>query len=271
MLSYFKFRQELFDPVPGKEVYIKRGAGKGWPEECPPIRAANAFGFDLLANFDITFEQTRGSTWRVKEDVVMESDFDWSARDDSLGRPLVQQYAWFWEKGQKLPHVISDNVYEQIKNQVKVSSFLFLKTDPNELLLMTGPPNAESRPWRTITALVDADWYPASYPWHVVIELPRQVRSVTIRKGEPLCRVIPVRRDTYFAKQMSPAEFDEFFERGQKWLATHGRVEHEPASKPVAAKSGKRRPSKASAGSVVDITRTYVRQQVRSKFVVMEQ
>ena len=76
MLHYFKFRQELADPVAGKEVYVKRGAGKGWPEECPPIRAANAFGFDLLANFDLAFLRKRGGGWSVEEDVVVESDFD---------------------------------------------------------------------------------------------------------------------------------------------------------------------------------------------------
>src|SRR4051812_50108782 len=69
MLNYFKFRQDLFAPQPGRDVYVKRPAGKGWPEECPPIRAANAFGFDLLANFDLTFVRTRGrgaggAAWR---------------------------------------------------------------------------------------------------------------------------------------------------------------------------------------------------------------
>ena len=57
---------------------------------------------------------------------MIESDFDYAGSEESEGAPLVQQYAWFWEKGQKLPHVISDNVYKQISNQVKVSSFLFL-------------------------------------------------------------------------------------------------------------------------------------------------
>ena len=247
MLHYFKFRRELFGPQPGREVYRKPGAGKGWPEECPPIRAANAFGFDLLANFDVTFTRTRGG-WRVEPDTVIESDFDYAGSDESDGAPLSQQYAWFWQKGQKLPHVISDNVYEQIKNQVKISSFLFLKTDPNEVLLMTDVPNAQ-RPWRAMTALIDTDWYPASYPWHCVIELPPEEKKVTIRKGEALCRVMPVRRDTYFAAEMSAAGFDEFFARGQRWLATHGQVQHE---------------------GTVDITRTYVRQQVKSKFIVME-
>jgi hypothetical protein len=245
MLHYYKFRQDLFDPRPAHDVYIKRGKGRGWPEECPPIRAANGFGFDLIANFDVTFVQNRGQ-WRVRKDIVIESDFDWAATEDSHGKPLSQQYAWFWERGQKLPHVISDNVYRQISNQVKISSFLFLRTDPNELLLFTDVPNMD-RPWKSMTALVETDWYPASYPWHTVIELDRSEKRITIRKGEPLCRIIPLRRDTYFAAQMSQAQFSDFFAQGQQWLATHGRFEHE---------------------GTVDITRTYVKQQLRSRFVV---
>jgi len=247
MLHYYPFRQDLFPPTPAKEIYIKRPAGKGWPEECPPIRAANAFGFDLIANFDVTFIKKRTGAWKVEDDVAIQSDFDFATDESTEGEPLVQQYAWFWEKKQKLPHVISDNVYDVIKNQVKVSSFLFLKTDPNELLYITDVPNLP-RPWKAITAIVDTDWYPASYPWHTVIELSPKEKRITISKGEPLCRVIPVRRDTYFADQMSPADFDAFFARGQKWLSTHGKFEHE---------------------GTVDITRTYVKQQMRSKFVLM--
>src|SRR6476469_3962210 len=94
MLHYFKFRQELFAPQAAKEVYRKPGPGKGWPEECPPIRAANSFGFDLLANFDATFVRGRGG-WMVEPDVVIQSDFDYSSREDAPGAPLMQQYAWF--------------------------------------------------------------------------------------------------------------------------------------------------------------------------------
>ena len=248
MLHFFKFRQDLLAPEPAKEIYDKPGPGKGWPQECPPIRSAQAFGFDLLANFDVTFIQTRGQ-WSVAKDLTVESDFDYAASPESEGSTLHQQYAWFWEKGQTLPHVISDNVYRQIRNQVKISSFLFLKTDPNELLLMTDVPN-RVRPWKSMTALIETDWYPASYPWHTVIELDRSAKRITIKKGEPLCRVIPVRRDTYFAQPMSPATFDDFFARGQHWLSSHGSFEHEKS--PVA-----------------DITRTYSRQQAKSKFVVM--
>jgi hypothetical protein len=248
MLHFYKFRQDLFAPRAGREVYQKRGPGKGWPEECPPIRAASAFGFDLLANFDLTFRRKRDGGWRVEPDVVIDSDFHYSPGEDGKGSPLRQQYAWFWEKGQKLPHVISDNVYAQIRNQVKLSSFLFLKTDPNELLYMSDVPNMR-RPWRSMNALIDTDWYPASYPWHCVIQLDPSEKRIEIAKGDPLCRVMPVRRDTYFARQMDPSEFDSFFARGQKWLATHGQFEHE---------------------GTVDITRTYVRQQVKSKFIVTE-
>lgn len=251
MLHFFKFRQDLFAPQPAKDIYVKRPGGRGWPEECPPIRAANAFGYDILANFDVTF--TRGkSGWKVEPDVVIDSDFDYSATEDADGKPLSQQYAWFWEKGQKIPHPITDDVYEHIQHQVKVSSFLYLKTDPNELLFITEVPNLH-RPYRAVTALVDTDWYPASYPWHVVLEFGPEEKKVHINKGEPLARIVPVRRDTYFAKPMSPDEFDTFFARGQQWLATHGKFEHE----------------QAGAG-VADITRTYVRQQIKSRFVVLD-
>jgi hypothetical protein len=250
MLHYYKFRQELLDPAPAKDIYIKRPAGRGWPEECPPLRAANAFGFDLLANFDLTFVRggtSQRRTWRVEPDIIITSDFDWSATDGGTGQPLTQQYAWFWERRQKLPHPISNNVYRQIANQVKISSFLFMRTDANELLYMTDVPNLP-RPWRSTTALIDTDWYPASYPWHTVIELDGNEKRIKIRKGDPLCRVIPVRRDTYFAQQMSPEQFDAFYSRGQKWLTTHGRAQHE---------------------GTVDITRRYGRQQIKSRFVVM--
>lgn len=249
MLHYFRFRRDLFAPTPAKDVYIKRGAGKGWPEECPPIRAANGFGYDVLANFDLTFIRKRGGGWKVKNDVIIESDFNFSASEDSEGAPLTQQYAWFWQRGQKLPHVISDNVYGHIQNQVKVSSFLYLRTDPNELLYFTDIPNV-SRPWRTMSALVDADWYPASYCWHIVLELNPAESKIHIPKGEPIGRIFTVRRDTYFAREMSPSEFDEFFDRGQNWLSTHGR------------------PHEQGDEQTLDITRTYVRQQIRSKFVV---
>jgi hypothetical protein len=259
MVHYFRFRQDLFPPQPAKDVYVKRAAGKGWPEECPPIRAANAFGFDLRANFDVTFVQGRGGAWRAEPDTVIESDFDYAASDDAPGRPLSQQFAWFWDKGQTLPHVITDNVWAEISNQVKVSSYLFLKTDPNELLYVTDVPNV-ARPYRAVTALIDTDWYPASYPWHAVLELDRKQKRIELRKGDPICRIVPVRRDTYFAGEMTPSDFDAFFARGQRWLATHGRVEHEPHA------GGAAKPPPAGT---LDITRTYVRQQVKSKFVVM--
>ncbi len=210
------------------------------------MRAGNAFGFDLLANFDLTFIR-KGKTWAVADDLVIESDFNFAGSEESEGSPLAQQYAWFWEKNQKIPHVIDDSVFDALINQVKVSSFLFLKTDPNELLLMTDVPN-QQRAFRAMTAVIDTDWYPASYPWHVVLELDPREKKIEIKKGEALARLIPVRRDTYFARQMTPPDFDEFFTRGQKWLGKHGKP-HE--------------------GEVMDLTHTYVKQQLKSRFVTL--
>jgi hypothetical protein len=245
MLHYFKFRRELLPPQPGREIYVRPGPGRGWPQECPPIRAACAFGFDLLANFDVTFVRSRGK-WLIEPDIIIDSDFSYSATKSGPGSPLTQQYAWPWKKGQKLPHVITDNVYASIRHQMKISSYLFLKTDPGEMLLMTDVPNL-IRPWRSMTALIETDWYPASYPWHTVIELEARERKITIRKGEPLCRVIPVRRAAHAAAPMSERGFDQFFTAGQKWLLAHGSGEHE---------------------RTVDITRAYLKQQKKAKFVV---
>src|SRR4051812_20373980 len=106
MIHYFKFRQDLLDPAPARDVYVKRAPGRGWPEECPPIRAANGFGFDLLNNFDVTFVRGKRG-WSVAEPIVVESDFTWGEAET----PLTQEQAWFWDRGQSLPHPIDDSVW----------------------------------------------------------------------------------------------------------------------------------------------------------------
>jgi hypothetical protein len=276
MLKYAKFHQSLFSPIPARDIYHKPGPGKGWPEECPPLRAANAFGFDLLANFDLEFRLVRGN-WKIVNPITIESDFTWippapkktrnakrktrNEPDDSRfafhvsrfefppeGVPLTQEYAWFWRKGQQLPHRITDNVYAVIKNQVKVSTFLFIETTPDEVLFMTDIPNL-ARPFRATSALIETDWYPASYPWHCVLELNPAHKKIRINRGDPLCRLIPLKRGNYSASPMTPKQFSTFFDRGQAWLKTHGRM-HE---------------SGAHSGTL-DITRTYSRQQKKSRF-----
>jgi hypothetical protein len=249
MLHYAKFHQALYPPTPAKEIYHKPGPGRGWPEECPPLRAANAFGFDLLANFalDFRYSQKTGQ-WKLMEPVVVESDFEWAADARSPGVKLEQEYAWFWQKGQTLPHRITDNVYEAIKHQVKVSTFLYLQTDPDEMLLIAEIPNLR-RKFRAMSALIETDWYPASYPWHCVLELDPGAGKITIAKGEPLCRVIPVKRATYKAQAMDAKRFSAFFDRGQAWLEEHGRAHEEGAG-----------------SGTLDITRTYSRQQKKSTF-----
>ena len=142
---------------------------------------------------------------------------------------------------------------------MKLSSFLFLQTDPNEILLVGDVPNGPAdRGFRAVSAVVETDWYPASYPWHAVLELDSSRDRIEIEKGRPICRLTPVRRDTYFAKAMTADEFDAFFARGQRWLATHG--------KPT--------PPQDDAGEngtdgALDITRTYVKQQAKSRFLVL--
>ena len=121
--------------------------GKGWPEECPPIRAANAFGFDLLANFDVTFIRRSARDGGSRRMSSSKAILTTPPSESSTAQPLTQQYAWFWEKGQKLPHVdFRQCLSRRFSNQVKVSSFLFLKTDPNELLYDDRRAEPRSRP-----------------------------------------------------------------------------------------------------------------------------
>lgn len=250
MLHFFKFADAVPAPVPSRAAYLQRGEGKGWPEECPPLRAASAFGWDVLAAFDMHFVQKSGR-WSLENPVEIESDWAFSSAgedgEETESAPPRQLDAWFWDPDHALPHPISAEVYRQISNQVKVSTFLFLRTDPNELLYMTDIPNLH-RPFRALTALVDTDWYPASYPWHCVLELNRDETDIRISAGEPVCRLFTVRRDSYFAREMTPEEFGNFFERSQEWLRRHG---------------------KGEPSTMMDITGSYGRQQRLSRFSVI--
>lgn len=191
MLRYFKFHEHVFAPEPAKETYVERAPGKGWPEQCPPIRQANAFGWDILSAFDLAFVKDEDGGWGLEADHALECDFaPESGDDDEEPAPyLTQHAAWFWDPEQRLPHPISPHVFEAIRHQVKVSSFLFLETDPGEVLLVTEVPN-RPRPYRAVTALIETDWYPASYPWHGVLELSPAEDRIEIPRGEPLFRLI---------------------------------------------------------------------------------
>ena len=248
MLHYYKFCSEVPTPSPARGAYHKREPGKGWPEECPPMRAANSFGWDLLCPGDLEFS-LHEEGWHLDTPLTLESDWVYSAGDDGAGVALTQENAWFWEQDQMLPHVISSEVYPEIKNQVKVSTFLFMRTESNELLYFSDIPNL-SRPFRVLSALVDTDWYPASYPWHCVLELDPGTEKIRIARGEPLCRVFTVRREHYSAQEMPLADFEAYFERSQRWLSEYGRE---------------------GDSESLDITGSYVKQQQLATFTVHSQ
>jgi hypothetical protein len=98
-----------------------------------------------------------------------------------------------------------------------------------------------------LSALVDTDWYPASYPWHCVLDLDPGEEKIRISRGEPLCRVFTVRREHYSAHEMSQEDFETYFERSQRWLSEYGREGNSES---------------------LDITGSYVKQQQLSSFTV---
>ena len=254
MLHYYRFHDDLPHPMPAKPVYPKRGKGGGWPEHCPPIRAANAFGWDVINPFAMRFLRDKEGNWDIEEAVEVESDIEF----EGGVRPHPQMNAWFWEKGQERPHVITDNVYAQIRHQVKVTTFLYLRTDPGEMLWLRGVPSPTTpldsprRHWSVIEAVIETDWYFPAHPWHGVIELPRieehpAIDEVIIPEGEPLFRLVPLTRDDYEARELGNDDFGIMFAEGQKWLAAHGR-------EPIHGE--------------LDITGTYAKQQRAANFLV---
>jgi hypothetical protein len=250
MIHFRRFCEGALAPAPARDSYMKRSGGRGWPEQCPPVRASNAYGFDLLASVDIEFLREDDGGWSLTQSDTLTADWVWTPEgapeDAEVAPPQEQDAAWFWDKDQTIPHVISPEVWPLLRDQVKVSTFLYLATDPDEMLLFMDLPHA-TRPFRVLPALVETDHYPASYPWHCVLELDRRHERIRIERGESLCRLLPVRRDEFIAREMSDDAFGAFFDRGQAWLTQHG---------------------KGPPGPMMDITGVYGRQQRRATFRV---
>ncbi len=246
MLRYYRFHADLPHPVPARPVYVRRESGSGWPEHCPPIRTAQAFGWDIINPFDMRFVRDEQGNWEIAEAVEVQSDIEL----DGGTTPHPQLNAWFWEKGQQRPHIITDNVYAAIRHQCKVSTFLYLETEPGWVLAMRDIPNLR-RPFTVIESVIETDWYKPAHPWHGVIELPRigesAIGEVVIPKGEPLFRLVPLQRADYAAAEMDGPEFGRFFQEGQRWLEAHGKEPQE---------------------GEVDITGAYAKQQDNATFTV---
>ncbi|MBI1370384.1 MAG: hypothetical protein GC162_17245 [Planctomycetes bacterium] len=248
MLHYFRFHADLPHPAPARPVYDKPGPGSGHPAHCPPIRAACAFGWDVINPFTMTFVRDTAGNWDIEEAVQVESDLEFEGGVS----PHPQTNAWFWEKGQQRPHIITDNVYALIRHQCKISTYLFLHTEPGWMLAMKNIPYpGRPRDWSVMEALIETDWYFPAHPWHCVIELPRfetsPIDRVVIEEGEPLCRLVPLRRAEYAAAEMDNDAFGELFAAGQEWLTDHG---------------------KEPRGDDLDITGAYAKEQESAIFTV---
>jgi len=216
------------------------------------MKAAQAFGWDVVNPFELRFVRGREG-WEISSGVQVQGG---DLQERSGVEPFDQDNCWMWKVDQVLPHRISPQVFKEIRNQVKVSTYLFLQTPPGWVLLMTDIPNLQRDFW-VRSALLDSDWYFPAHPWHAVIELPEEVHSqvgdeVVIPAGEPLCRLIPVRRGAYTAAEMDSEDFVQIFQTGQEWLTTYGRPHEDP---------------EAPKGAL-DITRAFAKQQRMASFEV---
>jgi len=105
----------------------------------------------------------------------------------------------------------------------------------------------------------------------VGIELPSRWESVKIEKGQPIVRVMPCGVTPSFGDHMSPAEFDDFLRRGQRWLRRHGRWSIALSARNCLgrAKSRLAKARRRKRRAVSSISRDVVRQQVRISSLVM--
>lgn len=252
-LQYFRFHSSFPHPRPAALTYTDRPPGQGWPEQCPPMRAAQAFGWDVVNPFDIDFVFGHDG-WELTGAVEVDCG---DLRERSGVKSFDQDNVWPWDPEQVLPHKISPHVFPEIKHQVKVSTYLYLWTPPGWSLLMTDVPNSDRR-FRVLSAMLETDWYYPAHPWHCVLELPKgdavaRGDTLKIAAGEPLCRLMPVRRGSYAAKEMRPEEMASLYRGGQRWLAQHGRASDDPS---------------APAGAL-DIRGAFKREQQLAKFAVL--
>ncbi|CAJ1361358.1 unnamed protein product [Effrenium voratum] len=139
-LRYFRFHSGLPHPAPA----VKRDPpqpGSGWPEQCPPMQAAQTFGWDVINPFEIRFDLGEEG-WQLSESVEVGGG-DLEQRGD-VGA-FDQDNCWQWDPKQVLPHRISPHVFPEIRNQAKVSTYLYLQTPPGWALLMSDLPNSKRR------------------------------------------------------------------------------------------------------------------------------
>jgi hypothetical protein len=208
-------------------------------------RGPDAFGWDVLAPFDMTFRRMKEG-WKHLDPIDLESDFGVGAEGrrrlratDDAGQRLVLG------QGARTPHKISDDVWPELRDQVKVSTYLRMKTDRDELLMLGEVPN-RIVPWRAFTAVLDTR--PSSGVLSVarVLILDRREKEIRIDKGTPLFRLTLHTRKNYRSKPMTDAGFDTFFTRGQEWLRKHAR---------------------GVVGDTADIRGAYVKQQRNARFL----
>ena len=157
--------------------------GSGWANRCLPLRIANQHGWFLLNDADF--------------EVV------WGGRNTRDNLKVTYQ-------GQK-PTLASSMFGYGILTFVIPYVF---RTPPGFNLWARGPANLWKDGIAPLDGITETDWLPYSFTMNWVCT--RRLKTITFRKDEPICMIVPVRRDDMeaFSPEIRNLDSDPELETG---------------------------------------------------------
>ena len=147
------------------------------PYRCLPLAIANTFGWELLSPCDLKIE------WNGRPGFA---DIQISAEDDF---PLVNEFA------------VSNFAAGIVSFH---TGYLFV-TDPDWLLLATGPLNQPRDGMVPLSGLIETEWLPYTFGMNWQLMRPGVHR---FRKNEPFCHIVPVQVKPLLAMEPEILDLD---------------------------------------------------------------
>ncbi len=153
---------EIVPAAADRDWMERTGAGGGgWANRCLPLRIANQHGWFLLndAEFDVIW----GGQTNLESLRITYKDREPTLAGSTFGYGIL----------------------------TFVIPYLF-RTPPGYNLHVRGPANLWKDGIAPIEGITETDWLPYSFTMNWA--LTRRMKTVTFKKGEPICMIVPVRR-----------------------------------------------------------------------------
>lgn len=167
------------------EKKLIEGISSGTYKKCTPFLEAITLGYMAVLTSDIDIS--------IKEDNYPEISYK-----KFVGRNIITSHSqeqWF---GMEPPLFHYPHIY-------KWQQEVYLKTPKGYSTLFTHPLNRLDLPFTTISGVVETDLY--NIPTHFPFWLKYGFEGI-VKKGTPICQIIPFKRDNYKIKNGEYSEKD---------------------------------------------------------------